>query len=119
MQRACAIGTSSSRCWRPVCPSRRSRTSRPPASYTFRETRLRRPPDGDIMRNMEAASIRGHRRRGPSWKAPIALALYAGALFIAWTLVTDTHTVEADETPVAPAETGAPVGTDLTLNTHA
>jgi hypothetical protein len=70
---------------------------------------------------MEAASIRqGHRRRGPTWKAPIALALYAGALFVAWTLVTDTGTVGGDA-PAAPAETtsAAPAGTELTLTTHA
>jgi hypothetical protein len=73
-----------------------------------------------MMRDMEAASIRqGHRRRGPTWKAPIALALYVGALFVAWTLVADVRGVESEATPAAPAETAAPVGTELTLTNHA
>jgi hypothetical protein len=76
---------------------------------------------GDMMRNMEAASIRGQRRRrrGPTWKAPLALALYAGALFVAWTLVADVRGGEEDSTPAAPAEPAAPAGTELTLTTHA
>jgi hypothetical protein len=73
-----------------------------------------------MMRDMEAASIRGHRRRGPTWKVPIALALYAGALFVAWTIVTDVRGVDGEATPpAAPAETAAPAGTELTLTTHA
>ena len=74
------------------------------------------------MRNMEAASIRGQRRRrrGPTWKAPLALALYAGALFLAWTLVTDVRGSESEATPAAPTDTSAaPAGTELTLTTQA
>ncbi|MDQ3992863.1 MAG: S1C family serine protease [Actinomycetota bacterium] len=69
--------------------------------------------------DMEAASIGRHRRRGPTWKAPLALALYAGALFVAWTLVSDAGTVGTEETPAAPAEAEGPAGTELTLTNHA
>jgi hypothetical protein len=75
-----------------------------------------------MMRSMEAASIRGerHRRRGPTWKAPIALVLYGGALFVAWTLVTDVRGVESEATPPAAAQTQeGPAGTELTLRNHA
>lgn len=74
------------------------------------------------MRSMEAASIRGrrHRRRGPTWKAPLALALYGGALFVAWTLVTDAGTVDSEATPPAPEQAQeGPAGTELTLRNHA
>jgi hypothetical protein len=82
---------------------------------------LRVLPGGDMMRNMEAASIRGQRRRrGPTWKAPLALALYAGALFVAWTLVTDVRGGDEDATPAAGAEeAAAPAGAELALTTHA
>jgi len=75
-----------------------------------------------MMRDMEAASIRGQRRRrrrGPSWKAPLALALYAGALFVAWTLVTDVPNGESEATPAAPAQQSETSGTELTLTNHA
>jgi hypothetical protein len=71
-----------------------------------------------MMRNMEAASIRGQRRRrGPSWKAPLALALYVGALFVAWTLVADVRGGDGEATPAAPAESAS--GTEVTLGNHA
>lgn len=74
-----------------------------------------------MMRNMEAASIRGQRRRRrrPSWKAPLALALYAGALFVAWTLVTDVRSGDSDATPAAPADSSTPTGAELTLTNQA
>jgi len=75
-----------------------------------------------MMRGMEAASIRRerHRRRGPTWKAPLALALYGGALFLAWTLVTDVGGAESEATPPAPTQTQeGPAGTELTLRNHA
>jgi hypothetical protein len=74
------------------------------------------------MRNMEAASVRGQqrrRRRGPSWKAPLALVLYAGALFVAWTLVTDVRSDESEATPAAPAGSAPPPEAELTLTNQA
>jgi len=76
---------------------------------------------------MEAASIPrpAGRRRRPSLPALAAVALYAGAAFLVWSLVTGTSlslspgTGEARAT--APAATGplAPTSTDLALGTIA
>ena len=73
---------------------------------------------------MEAASLPHHRRRRtPSWQAGVALALYAGALFVGWQLV-DGRTTAPTEAEPAPATTAndVPLGstsTDLALGTIA
>jgi hypothetical protein len=75
---------------------------------------------------MEAASFPRRRRRiTPSWKAGMALVLYAAALFVAWQLVQETRTpstvAKPEPTTVAPPSTGplAPTSSDLALGTIA
>jgi hypothetical protein len=73
---------------------------------------------------MEAASLPGdRRRRTPSWQAGLALALYAGAFFVAWQLVNGTTPVppEAQPATATPANDVplGPTSTDLALGTIA
>ncbi|HWN21849.1 MAG TPA: hypothetical protein VNP93_07730 [Gaiellaceae bacterium] len=73
---------------------------------------------------MEAASFpRPRRRSTPSWKAGVALVVYAAAVVVAWQLVDGTTAQPADAEPaaVAPPNTGplAPTSSDLALGTIA
>ena len=72
---------------------------------------------------MEAVSLPRHRRRRtPSWKAGIALVLYAAALAVGWQLVTGAELPqEAEPATATPSATGplAPTSTDLALGTIA
>ena len=74
---------------------------------------------------MEAASVRAlrprrRRRWRPTWKAPVALVLYVGALYAGWSLVERTRAVAEPVEATKPATTvsrpaNTPAGTDLTL----
>lgn len=63
------------------------------------------------------------RRRAPSWRAQVALVLYAGALVAAWQLVSSTTTPaakpESSTTTRASTSALAPTATDLALGTIA
>ncbi len=73
---------------------------------------------------MAAASLPyRQRRRRPTWKAGVALVLYAAAIVVAWQLVSNTRapTSEAGPATVTQPSTGplAPTSADLALGTIA
>ena len=71
---------------------------------------------------MEAASIPRPRRWRPTWKAPFALALYVGAVAVAWSLVNDAGTLSTGSATATPTTTQSlvgPSGDDLALTTLA
>ena len=72
---------------------------------------------------MEAASLPRRRRRRSSLAALVAVAVYAGALYVGWSIVNAALSPSTDAAePAAPTGTGAVSGagsTDLTLVTLA
>ena len=75
---------------------------------------------------MEAASLPRPRSRRPTWKAPLALALYAAAVAVAWSLVSGAGSLTLPSTPASATATPAPAqaplgvtGDDLALRTLA